>query len=84
MESMPERRFAPLRKRLWSLVKGGRVLEVGVGTGKNIDYYPQGVHITGIDLTPGMLEQAWNLRMILLMQLWLPLCFVRSLIQSWD
>ena len=58
MESMPERRFAPLRKRLWSLVKGRRVLEVGVGTGKNIDYYPQGVHVTGIDLTPGMLEQA--------------------------
>jgi len=58
METMPERRFVPWRKRLWSLMKGHRVLEVGVGTGKNMDYYPQGIHVTGIDLTPGMLDKA--------------------------
>ncbi len=58
METMPERRFIPWRKRLWSLVKGPQVLEVGVGTGKNMDYYPPEVNITGIDLTPGMLDQA--------------------------
>lgn len=34
------------------------MLEVGVGTGKNIPYYPEGVDITAIDLTPGMLERA--------------------------
>lgn len=58
MESMPEQHFVPWRKRLWSLVEGPRVLEVGVGTGKNMAYYPQEMHITGIDLTPGMLDKA--------------------------
>ena len=58
MEAFPERRYLPWRKRLWSLVSGPRVLEVGVGTGKNIEFYPQGLEVTGIDLTPGMLERA--------------------------
>jgi ubiquinone/menaquinone biosynthesis C-methylase UbiE len=34
------------------------VLEVGVGTGKNIAFYPEGVRVTGVDLTPGMLDRA--------------------------
>jgi ubiquinone/menaquinone biosynthesis C-methylase UbiE len=58
METLPERRYKPWRERLWSLVKGPKVLEVGVGTGKNIPFYPNGLQITGIDLTPGMLERA--------------------------
>lgn len=58
MEAFPERRYLPWRKRLWSLVRGPRVLEVGVGTGKNIEFYPPGVEVTGIDLTPGMIERA--------------------------
>ena len=37
---------------------GPEVLEVGVGTGKNLAFYPAGVNVTGIDLTPGMLERA--------------------------
>jgi ubiquinone/menaquinone biosynthesis C-methylase UbiE len=39
-------------------VKGPEVLEVGVGTGKNMPYYSAGLQITGIDLTPGMLARA--------------------------
>ena len=58
MEILPERRYAPWRKRLWALVEGTDVLEVGVGTGKNVPYYPPGMNISAIDLTPGMLALA--------------------------
>ncbi len=46
------------RQRLWAEVKGPHVLEVGVGTGKNFPYYPEGVSITAIDFSPRMLEKA--------------------------
>jgi ubiquinone/menaquinone biosynthesis C-methylase UbiE len=36
----------------------GRVLEVGVGTGRNLKYYPSGALVTGIDTSEGMLEKA--------------------------
>ena len=36
----------------------GEVLEVAVGTGRNFDFYPAGVRLTGIDLSPAMLEFA--------------------------
>ncbi len=39
-------------------VEGPRVLEVGVGTGKNMPHWPTDAQVTGIDLTPGMLEIA--------------------------
>ena len=55
---MSERRFHPWRQRLWSLVHGPRVLEVGVGTGKNMPFWPHVVKMTAIDLTPGMLDKA--------------------------
>ncbi len=37
---------------------GERVLEVGVGTGINLDLYPRAAAITGIDYTASMLEKA--------------------------
>jgi ubiquinone/menaquinone biosynthesis C-methylase UbiE len=58
MEALSERRFHPWRQRLWSLVQGPRVLEVGVGTGKNMPFWPPAVAMTAIDLTPGMLDKA--------------------------
>jgi ubiquinone/menaquinone biosynthesis C-methylase UbiE len=58
MEVFAERLYTPWRYRLWSMVQGPKVLEVGVGTGKNIPYYPKEMDITAIDLTPGMLEWA--------------------------
>lgn len=65
LEWMMERRFKPWRKKLWQSVRGSEVLEVGVGTGKNIEYWPLDAEITAVDLTPGMLNiarrRAWNL-----------------------
>lgn len=58
METLAELHFSPLRERLWSRVQPGRVLEVGVGTGKNFSYHPPGAEVVGIDLSDGMLEQA--------------------------
>src|SRR5450759_5329491 len=46
------------RPRLWSHIAEGRVLEVGVGTGKNMDYYPRGPRVTAIDLSELMLQRA--------------------------
>jgi ubiquinone/menaquinone biosynthesis C-methylase UbiE len=34
----------------------GDVLEVAFGTGRNLPYYPAGVRVTGIELSPEMLE----------------------------
>lgn len=36
----------------------GDVLEVAVGTGRNLPYYPQGIRLTGLDLSPAMLQIA--------------------------
>jgi ubiquinone/menaquinone biosynthesis C-methylase UbiE len=59
MESGAEQRIVlKWRSLLWSSVRGNRVLEIGVGTGKNIAYYPPGIEITAIDLSPRMLEHA--------------------------
>jgi ubiquinone/menaquinone biosynthesis C-methylase UbiE len=58
MEFLPERKFSHWRGRLWSMVKGTKVLEVGVGTGKNMPFYAHDMDIVAIDLTPGMLERA--------------------------
>ncbi|MFQ5974413.1 MAG: class I SAM-dependent methyltransferase, partial [Alphaproteobacteria bacterium] len=36
----------------------GQVLEVAIGTGKNLPFYAPGVDVTGVDLSPAMLAQA--------------------------
>ncbi len=36
----------------------GDVLEVAIGTGRNLPFYPKDVRITGIELSPAMLEIA--------------------------
>ena len=37
---------------------GDHVLEVGVGTGLSLPLFPSGCRVTGIDITPSMLEKA--------------------------
>jgi ubiquinone/menaquinone biosynthesis C-methylase UbiE len=51
-------RFASWRNRLPDHIAGQRVLEVGVGTGKNFPYYPHGVEATAIDFSLAMLKRA--------------------------
>jgi ubiquinone/menaquinone biosynthesis C-methylase UbiE len=59
MEAPLERfRFAGWRQRLRNRITGPTALEVGVGTGKNFSYYPSGVQVVGVDLSPRMLMRA--------------------------
>lgn len=52
------RRVRHWRALLWSRVRGERLLEIGVGTGKNVPYYPPGAQVIAVDLSPKMLERA--------------------------
>jgi ubiquinone/menaquinone biosynthesis C-methylase UbiE len=53
-----DRMISPaLRRKVLALARG-KVLEVGVGTGKNLPYYPPGCEVTGIDFSPRMLARA--------------------------
>jgi SAM-dependent methyltransferase len=36
----------------------GDVLEVAIGTGRNLPFYPRGIRLTGIEFSPAMLELA--------------------------
>lgn len=47
------------RRRLWDLLPpNARVLEVGVGTGKNLRWHPPDVSITAVDFSPRMIARA--------------------------
>jgi phosphatidylethanolamine/phosphatidyl-N-methylethanolamine N-methyltransferase len=51
----------PQRRRSVELLAprpGERLLIVGVGTGSDLPYVPDGVEVMAVDLTPAMLEQA--------------------------
>jgi ubiquinone/menaquinone biosynthesis C-methylase UbiE len=50
--------FFRWRKKIFNSLVGDDILEVGVGTGKNFDFYPSGKRITAIDFSPGMLSGA--------------------------
>ncbi len=52
-----EHMFSGYRKKLLKETEG-KTLEVGVGTGKNIPYYPDNVEVTGIDFSEKMIEKA--------------------------
>jgi ubiquinone/menaquinone biosynthesis C-methylase UbiE len=58
MEVLPEQQFRSWREKLWAQVPEGRVLEVGVGTGKNFPYHPSGIEVVGIDISEQMLQRA--------------------------
>lgn len=60
-DSTVNRVFLPGRKRalqLLNLQRGEKVVLLGVGTGADLPWLPEGVEATGIDLSPAMLAQA--------------------------
>lgn len=51
------RRYRALRPLLFERMSG-RILDAGVGTGRNLPFYPPGSEVSGIDLSPAMLLRA--------------------------
>ncbi len=51
------RRYRKLRPLLFEGMSG-RILDAGVGTGRNFPFYPDGANIIGIDLSAAMLARA--------------------------
>ena len=51
------RRYRPLRPLLFQGLSG-RILDAGVGTGRNFPFYPRGATVVGIDISPAMLARA--------------------------
>ncbi len=50
-------RYKPLRRNLFEGLSG-RILDAGVGTGRNMPFYPQGTSIVGFDISSAMLRRA--------------------------
>ncbi|MBI4183238.1 MAG: class I SAM-dependent methyltransferase [Proteobacteria bacterium] len=50
-------RYRRLRGRLFEGARGA-VLDAGIGTGRNMPFYPSGARVIGIDLSPAMLARA--------------------------
>lgn len=58
-EWIAEFRFRKWRQDLWRDVSGTeRILELGVGTGKNVAWYPPTARVTAVDISERMLERA--------------------------
>lgn len=51
------RRYAPIRPVMFHGLTG-KLLDAGVGTGRNMAFYPDGARVTGIDLSAAMLARA--------------------------
>ena len=50
-------RYRHIRPLLFTGLSG-RILDAGVGTGRNVPFYPAGSTVVGIDLSPAMLARA--------------------------
>jgi demethylmenaquinone methyltransferase/2-methoxy-6-polyprenyl-1,4-benzoquinol methylase len=51
------RRYRALRPLMFRGMSG-RLLDAGIGTGRNCEFYPPGATVVGIDSSPGMLAHA--------------------------
>jgi ubiquinone/menaquinone biosynthesis C-methylase UbiE len=52
-----EKQYRKWRPQLVGDVRG-KILEAGIGTGRNLEFYHPEVHLTGIDLCPVMIRRA--------------------------
>lgn len=50
-------RYKKIRKKIWKSAHG-RILDAGMGTGRNIPFYPEDSEVHGIDISKGMLMKA--------------------------
>ncbi len=50
-------RYKPLRAQLFEGISG-TILDAGVGTGRNMPFYPDSCHVVAIDISPAMLARA--------------------------
>lgn len=50
-------RYRKIRPQMFEGLSG-RILDAGVGTGRNFPFYPPGAEVVGIDLSPAMLARA--------------------------
>jgi ubiquinone/menaquinone biosynthesis C-methylase UbiE len=50
-------RYRKIRPQMFRGLSG-RILDAGVGTGRNFPFYPPGSHVVGIDVSPAMLARA--------------------------
>ena len=51
------KRYRPLRPLIFQGLSG-RILDAGVGTGRNFPFYPPDATVVGIDISPAMLAEA--------------------------
>jgi ubiquinone/menaquinone biosynthesis C-methylase UbiE len=54
----PEKRWAPVKRELFSKMGDGRILFMAVGTGLDLPFFPPRKNIVGIDISDKMLEVA--------------------------
>lgn len=54
----PEKRWAPYKSEFFSHMGNGRVLFLAVGTGLDIQFFPTGRNVVGVDISDKMLEIA--------------------------
>ncbi|MDY0076316.1 MAG: class I SAM-dependent methyltransferase [Bacteroidales bacterium] len=57
LEAPMEGIFSTWRRQMLKDVSG-KTLEIGIGTGKNIPYYPENIDLTGIDFSEKMISKA--------------------------
>ena len=57
-------RYRKIRPLLFAGL-AGRILDAGVGTGRNIQFYPPEAEVVGVDLSPAMLARAERRRLSL-------------------